>query len=215
VLGYGVLIANIVLRGDHAPADLPALAVFLSGAGRSLHDLGVTLFLVFVVRVFRPDEAWAKALAGGMLALLWGGVGFGAADGAFRYELDAVGRPAWWCEYAVIWSYSIWSAIEAFRYWGVMRRRVAIGLAEPLVANRFLLWGTGSVFSMLATWTASIPFFFVGDIETLAAITPAVRIVTALTGLVSVSCSLFAFMPPAWYRRTLEPMITPSVGAAR
>ena len=208
VLGYGVLIANLVLRGDTAPADVSALSVFLSGAGRILHDVGVTLFLVFVVRVFRPDEAWAKALAGGMLALLWGGVAVGAANGSFRYELEAVGRPAWWCEYAVIWTYSLWSMAESYRYWSAMRKRAAIGLADPVVANRFLLWGTASLFTSLATWTASIPYAYVGDIEAAAAITPAVRILTAIAGIGSVSCSLFAFLPPAWYTRRIEPLLT-------
>jgi hypothetical protein len=213
VLGYGVLIANLVLRADTAPADVSTLAVFLSGAGRILHDVGVTLFLVFVVRVFRPDEAWAKALAGAMLALLWGGVGLGAAAGAFRYELDAVGRPAWWCEYAVIWTYSLWSMAESFRYWGAMRRRAAIGLADPVVANRFLLWGTSSLLTALATWTASIPYAYVGDHAATAAITPAVRTLTAIAGIGSVSCSLFAFLPPAWYTRRIEPLLT-RAGAA-
>jgi hypothetical protein len=207
VLGYGVLIANIVQRGDRIGADATTLTVFLSGAGRLLHDFGVTLFLVFVVRVFRPEEAWAKALAGGMTALLWGGALWGGATGSFRYELQAVGKPAWWCEYAVIWTYAVWSMLEAYRYWGAMRRRVALGLAEPLVANRFFLWGTASLFSCLATWTASIPYAVVDDPERALAITPAVRILTALAGIGSVSCSLFAFLPPAWYRRKLEPLL--------
>ena len=213
VLGYGVLIANLIVRGTSPPEAAPALAVFLTGAGKSLHDFGVTLFLVFVVRVFRRDEAWAKALAGGMVALLWGGLVVGAINGSFRFELAAVGSLPWRCEYAVIWTYSIWSAVEAYRYWLAMRRRVAIGLADPLVANRFFLWGTGSIFTVLATWTASIPYAFVSDLETLTAITPAVRIATALAGLGSVSCSLFAFLPPAWYRSRIEPLLTRAAAA--
>jgi hypothetical protein len=208
VLGYGVLIANLMIRGDRTGADAPAFTVFLSGAGRILHDFGVTLFLLFVVRVFRPEEAWAKALQRGMLALLWGGVLWGGATGGFRNEIEAVGTPAWWCEYAVIWTYPVWSMTEAYRYWGAMRRRAAIGLAEPLVANRFFLWGTGSLFSCLAIWTASVPYAVIDDIELALAITPAIRIVTAIAGIGSVSCSLFAFLPPAWYRRKVEPLLT-------
>lgn len=213
VLGYGVLIANLVLRGTAAPEDVPGLAIFLSGAGKTLHDLGVTLFIVFVVRVFRPSTAWAGALAGVMVTLLWLGLGMGALSGSFRYEMAAVGSLPWWCEYAVIWTYPIWSLVEAYRYWGVMRRRVAIGLAEPAVANRFFLWGTSSLFTAVATWTASIPYAYIGDMQQAAAITPMVRILTALAGIVSVSCSLFAFMPPAWYRRRIEPLLTPSAAA--
>jgi len=215
VLGYGVLIANLVLRGTTPPAEAPALTVFLSGAGRTLHDFGVSLFLLFVLRVFRRDAGWAKALVAGMLALLWGGLVVGALNGAFRYELEAVGRPAWWCEYAVIWTYSIWSMVESYRYWGVMRRRVAIGLAEPLVANRFFLWGTGSLFTALATWTASIPYAYVGEMPAALEITPMIRVLTAIAGIGSVSCSLFAFLPPAWYRRLIEPLITRASAGSR
>jgi hypothetical protein len=213
VLGYGVLIANLVLRGTTPPEQAPALAVFLTGAGKILHDFGVTLFLVFVVRVFRRDEIWARVLAGGMTALLWGGLLVGAKNGSFRYDLAAIGSRAWWCEYAVIWTYSIWSAIEAYRYWLAMRRRITIGLADPLVANRFFLWGAGSTFTVLATWTASIPMLLVGDPERVVAVTPVVRIVTALAGLGSVSCSLFAFLPPAWYKRRIEPLLTRAAAA--
>jgi hypothetical protein len=214
VLGYGVLITNLVLRGTTPPEQVSFLSVFVTGAGRTLHAFGVTLFLVFVVHVFRRDEEWAKALGGFMLALLWGGLAYGAWNGSFRYEMAAVGQPGWWCEYAVIWTYSIWSAAESYRYWLAMRRRVAIGLADPLVANRFFLWGTGSVFTTCATWTASIPFLFVlSDPEAVAAITPPVRIVTAIAGIGSVSCSLFAFLPPAWYKRMIEPLLTRAAGA--
>jgi hypothetical protein len=34
-----------------------------------------------------------------------------------------------------------WSAFEAFRYHGLLRRRVRVGLARPEIANRFLLLG--------------------------------------------------------------------------
>jgi len=213
VLGYGVLIGNLVLRGTTPPEQVPALAVFLTGAGKTLHDLGVTLFLLFVVRVFRRDEVWAKALAGAMLALLWGGLVAGALGGSFRFELAAVGTLPWRAEYAVIWTYSIWNAVESYRYWLAMRKRVAIGLADPLVANRFFLWGTGSVFTIAATWSASIPYLFVTDPAKIAVITPAVRIVTAIAGIGSVSCSLFAFLPPAWYKRFIEPLLTRAAGA--
>jgi len=201
VLGYGVLIANFALRGGMqlAAKEVPPVAVALYGAGKLLHDLGVTLFLLFVVHVFRRDTRWAQALAGMLALLLWGGFALGAAKGSFRVE--QVGGPAWFCEYAVIWTYPLWNMIESYRYWGLLRRREALGLADPLVTDRFFLWGTGSLFSALAIWTASIPYAFMGDLARLTEITPAVRIVTAVLGLGSIGCSLFAFLPPTWYRR--------------
>ena len=38
---------------------------------------------------------------------------------------------------------SLWGAAESLRYFSMMRRRAKLGLADPLVTNRFLLWGLG------------------------------------------------------------------------
>ena len=97
----------------------------------------------------------------------------------------------------------VWVAFESFRWWGLMRRRRALGLAGALVTNRFLLWGLGSVFTAAATWTASVPYLYAADLARLEAITPVVRIATAFAGLASISCSYLAFLPPAWYRRRI------------
>ncbi len=203
VLGYGVLIAGLAIRGAGvlAPDEVPMAAVVLSGAGKLLHDLGVTFFLLFVVYVFRRQTRWAPILASALCALLWGGFAVGASEGSFRGQ--GIGHAAWYCEYLVIWSYPLWNMIESYRYWGLMRRRATIGLADPLVTNRFLLWGTGSLFTALATWIASLPVLFVDDPARMLELMPSIRIATAATGLVSVTCSLFAFLPPQWYRRRL------------
>lgn len=202
-LGYGLLIAAIVIRGTEpmAPADVPALSVALAAIGRTIHNVGVTLYLGFMVYVFRRSAGWAYALAGVAALLLWGGFLVGVGQGSLRNV--GVGGAAWFAEYVVIWGYPVWNAIESFRYYGLMRRRASLGLADPIVTNRFLLWGTGSVFAALAIWTASVPFVFASDVARLEAITPAIRIVTAILGVVSVSCSLLAFLPPTWYRRRI------------
>jgi len=204
VLGYGVLIAALLLRGEIAadPAAIPPLAVVLTGLGNAFHDAGVTLFLLFVIRVFRPEAGWARGLAGGALLLLWGGLLGVALQTGFR--ADPVGSAAWMCRYAVIWTYPLWILVEALRYWSLMRRRVAVGLADPAVANRFLLWGGGSLFTALAIWSASVPLLAMGDPELLRAVTPPARIATAIAGVISVTCSYLAFLPPAWYLRWIR-----------
>jgi hypothetical protein len=154
-----------------------------------------------MVYVFRRGATWAYVLAGGGAVLLWGGCLVGIAQGGLR--TGGVGSPAWFCEYVVIWTYPVWNAIESFRYYGLMRRRTSLGLADPIVTNRFLLWGTGSVFAALAVWTASIPFAFMSDAPRLLAILPTIQTVTAILGVISVSCSLLAFLPPTWYRRRI------------
>jgi hypothetical protein len=203
VLGYGVLIASQIVRLQAAPA-IPDVAISLSAVGKVLHDLGVVFFLLFVLKVFRPTERWARALAGGAALLLWVGVSWGMSIGSLRVE--PVGSVPWLCEYVVIWSYPLWLTAESLRYWRLMRRRSALGLANPLVTNRFVLWGIGSLFTAVAIWTASAPFFFIDRPELMQALAPTIHLATATAGLVSISCSYLAFLPPAWYRRIVAPV---------
>lgn len=213
-LGYGLLIAGAILRGATPVdvADTPMLVVVVSAVGRTIHDLGVTLYLAFVVYVFRRNATWAYVLAAVAAALLWGGFLYGVSQGSLR-DGGGVGSLAWLSEHVVIWGYPIWNAIESFRYYGLMRRRASLGLADPIVTNRFLLWGSGSVFAALAIWTASIPFFFSGDAARLAAIMPGVQVVVAILGVISVACSLLAFLPPTWYRRRILALGATPAGA--
>jgi hypothetical protein len=41
----------------------------------------------------------------------------------------------------------VWMAVEALHYHGRMRRRMALGLADATVTDRFLLWGAGAAAS--------------------------------------------------------------------
>lgn len=197
VLGYGVLIVGMILRSTLGSDPVPTSLVVLTGFGKVSHDLGVSLFLVFAVSVFRPREAWARILAGAAMLLIWTGLVWGAVQGSFR--VDNTLSAAWWCEYAVIWTYSLWLVFESYRYWRLMRRRAELGLADPMVTNRFLLWGTGSLFTFLATGIASIPFVLVGSPERMADLAPPIYVATAITGVCSISCSYLAFLPPAWF----------------
>lgn len=203
VLGYGVLIVGLILRGGRLDAeDVPFAAVVLTGIGRSLHNVGVTFFFLFILKVFRSGQTWAWLVAGVALLVHWGGFAWGAAAGSFR--LEVVGSVAWLCEYVVVWAYPLWLALESFRYWSLMRRRKALGFADPMVTNRFALWGTGSLWSALAIWTASVPFFLVDQPEVWASVAPVIHIATAAAGLASITCSYLAFLPPAWYARRIQ-----------
>ena len=197
VSGYGLLIVALIVRSTLESDVVPTSLVLLTAVGRISHDLGVSLFLVFVVSVFRPGAAWARALAGAAMLLLWTGLIWGAAGGSFR--VDNTGTPAWWCEYAIIWTYSLWLVFESSRYWILMRKRTALGLSDPLVTSRFLLWGCGSFFTFLATAIASVPFVLLGNSERMVALAPTIYVATAIAGVCSISCSYLAFLPPAWF----------------
>jgi hypothetical protein len=201
VLGYGTLIVASVLRGDTNLVAKTFSERALYGAGTILHDAGVTMVILFVLTVFRAGQRPAQALAAALLVALWGGMLGTELENGFRDP--GIGNGFWWVRYAVIWSYPLWTTVESYRYYALMRRRMAVGLADPLVANRFWLWGTGALGTALATWTASIPYFLASQPELALAWTPAIRVATATVGLATVGLYALTFFPPAAYRRWL------------
>jgi len=148
VLGY---IATILGNpGTAGLSEVMAYRVMISGIG--LISIGVALTYLFVWKVFRPEATWARALFwAACVALLITIVPISgdAGAGVEVNLLTAVGD-------LVRFGGGAWGAWESLRYYGLMRKRVRLGLAEPAVANRFLLWGiaslsTGSIFLITST----------------------------------------------------------------
>jgi hypothetical protein len=108
---------------------------------------GMGCLYVFTWRTFRRDDAWARTLVRVVAAVMLAGyVGIGASG---DFTLRLVPGVAYWITWAARTSVFLWLLIESFRYWGMQRRRLQLGLADPLVANRFLLWGTWSTVMFL------------------------------------------------------------------
>jgi hypothetical protein len=163
---------------------------------------GTVGFLVaFAWRVFRPVSPWARCFALGLLGgNLVAGVAIVASGAAL--PTGALGMLAVLARSAAL----LWLFAESTVFASRMRRRVALGLAEPLVANRFLLW---------SIWTgalALIPLFVLalrsaGALEvpapgeTLSAAARAALAVVGMGGAVAVGAGWLAFFPPAAYRR--------------
>jgi len=193
VLGY---IASMVSAG--APGLSPDLASILTLAGIGLISVGVSLNYLFVWKVFRPDSGWAQALfwvATGVLAITVIPLsGYAAPSAATQINpLTVLGD-------ATRIGAGVWGAFESLRYYTIMRRRLRIGLAEPAVTNRFLLWG-------IATLTTSGIFFATSALVRLhfepqeGALTPELLIVVSLSTLGVATAQWLAFLPPAFYRR--------------
>ncbi len=102
----------------------------------TLCDFGFVATVGFVWVVFRRQERWAQA-SSLLLALAFATMPFVnhfvAWEGGVPSAL--VGRSV-----LRTLCYS-WAALESLHYARLMRRRVFFGLAEPLVADRFSLWG--------------------------------------------------------------------------
>jgi len=126
-----------------------AVTRLLNGAFFVSSTLGVSCLLVFTQRTFRPDSGRARAfVACDVLAMALGTLALGLSEG---FQVRVVNGPAYWVVFLGRLAAWAWVAGEAIVYWIKQRRRLALGLADPIVANRFLLWGVwGVVVTVLA-----------------------------------------------------------------
>ena len=96
-----------------------------------------------------------------------------------------------------------WNAFDALRYWRAMRRREAIGLADPLLTNRFLLWaiGTGTAGTGILVGAIASVFLQI-DIRSGSFVFASY----AVHGVLAAIAFWLAFKPPRFYVRWIEGM---------
>ncbi len=195
VLVYGgmgdprLAVAEPVARGLLAFAVL-AMAI---GAGAAY---------VFTWKTFQPDRTWAGAIVVAGCACLALGYAIEAVFEGFAPVMFA--GPGHWIGWAGRTTAVLGIAFESFRYWRMLRRRLRLGLADPVVTNRFLLW---------AVWAACATLNYVADLasrtlywliydtiqpvpEYLATLVAPSIAVTMLLGAVS-AVTLFDLLPDA------------------
>ena len=163
----------------------------------------IALF-VFTRTVFRPTERWALALARvGTVASAGVFVGVLLDGGLASEEADSVLL----ANALRTVSYG-WCFLEALRYWKMMRRRMAMGIAEPAVANRFGLWcvWTGGL-------TGSLAFVLLGRLvgrlieagpEALPIAIPIAQGAILIGMLTSAIAIWLSFFPPSRYLDWIE-----------
>jgi hypothetical protein len=199
ILGVGPVGFAFVLLGQWTHEALPALSRTALGASLLANMGGTFATAVFNWHVYRPHQSRLRLLVmalGALLvaALLWeahltGFVELMATSGGYRVSSLAT---------TVV---MLWGSGESLNYYAMMRRRTRLGLADPMVTNRFLLWGLGigaagigcviSVSAQLATGQHMMQI-------------PWVTASNSLHGFTAALLMWVAFLPPAFYRRFIE-----------
>jgi hypothetical protein len=92
-------------------------------------------------------------------------------------------------------------AAESLRYHGLLRRRLALGLTDPVVVNRFLVWGVGAA-ATCAMVTLLLGLYLNGMTAMKNSLVASV-VITA-SGLLFAVVPCLTFAPPGAYLRWVE-----------
>lgn len=177
----------------------PALTVAVLAASQLAIAGGAVSAYLFNWTVFRPDAAWARALVAAAAAVF--AIAFFARLATGGYVLPM--RLDLWTQLSSfnVIACLLWGSAESLRYHGLMRRRARLGLADPVLTNRFLLWGLGIGSAGVGSLVGNVVMMVRGTVmQELDGLT----LSNSLFGLASAVLMWIAFLPPASYRRWLE-----------
>jgi hypothetical protein len=175
----------------------------LTVLGLGIECIGHMSLVLFSWRVFHRESRWAAVWALALCLFIAGAlVGEVVSGQHLRYsDMQPISGPFLPLALAARATAPAWMAIECFRFHAKLRRRLAIGLAEPLVVQRVLLWGIGIGASAIAYAGTVLHRLVYGT--GLRAHDWALSSVSLLATVTAV-CLGLAFFPPAPYRRWVE-----------
>lgn len=176
------------------------LSAPLLGSAMLSLALGSTSLAVFNWHVFHRTESWVRNAVAAVAIVLLGLFAAEAWTGQFRVKMHSM-SPFFASMQLMRSSLLLWSVYESLRYWRMMRRRVALGLADRLVTHRIALWGVGMLGALVGNLFTIYSF---GRGAGVIQVGSAANLVPATAGMIAAICLFFGFMPPAFYRRWLE-----------
>jgi hypothetical protein len=191
-LGY-----PLIMTARMAVRLAPPTRVSVMAFAVVLMAVGMLAVGVFTWQVFRPAKRWPLGVIVGAavsmlacMALQASGPGFEAA----AFYNQGLGFRLFLLHSALA---SGWGAAESLLAWSRLSRRLRLGLADPVVTERVLLWAVASLASATISATSTIAGFLGVNF----AATTFGAAVTAPLGLISAGAMWLEFLPPAAYLR--------------
>jgi hypothetical protein len=197
-LSQPALLAQQVL-GEETSLGLRMGIVVLRVAAFYVTLVGLSLF---TWRVFGAESRWRQALAAGMVmaGMISGGMSISAAwlNLSANAPVPLYGRIGMLPHFVLSFG---WVSLESLRYYALMRKRRALGLADPVVTNRFFVWGAGEGVVSLVTLALLAAMLRRGEI---LASDPFVSWFVTAAGLVNALVWWLTFAPPAAYLQRIR-----------
>jgi hypothetical protein len=196
VLGIGPVGFGFMTIGELCRAGAPELGRVLIGTGLAAMSGGCAAKYLFNWRVYHPQSRALQPLVGLACLLLLVCLAWEYQATGFRTLAEP--GASYFLRIGLQVGCLLWGSGEALRYWDRMRRRVRLSLADPVVSNRFLLWGLGAGAAGIGTavggfaqwWTRLPPTEL-----------PWAMVSSSMHGLVAAIALWLAFVPSARYTR--------------
>jgi len=189
--GYSSFSALAVVRQSGGDPHLIKLLTLL---GLGFTAIGALCNGIGSWRIFRVGNRWPWALVGTLAALMM--IAFvGLARGT-------PGVPSDWIWVGLLSACAIyaWTTAEALLLSGMLRRRAALGLADPQITSRVFQWAIAGGAVVVVILSAFLTRVVLG----LGARPPSLATFQSLCGLGAAGAIWIGFFPPAAYRRWVD-----------
>ena len=196
VLGIGPIGFGLIMLAAAAGASKPDAPSLLAGFSALAVGGGAAAKAIFNWKIYHPSSRAVAAVSLVSIALLVVAIVGDARSTGFAPA--AWMQPGWMLvRQSVQIGVLLWGSGEALRWWLRMRRRLRIGIADPLVANRFLLWGIGAGMAGSGSLIGMLVGLVYGQAMNEL---PLLTLVLSLCGLVSAVALWLAFAAPEWWK---------------
>lgn len=195
-IGYPLLVASAQITANDPAAARPYFY-----AGTALAGVSAVLLVAFWRRVYQPGSTAARGAIYAFAVAIYASlamIAVSAVPGAsvtttrwYLVNLACQGVP-----YAL-------NAFSGGRLYGALRRRVPLGLEEPLVANRVALWALGAA-AIAGQYVYVIARLVIAGPDAKVGAAGPDTIVISTLGLVCGVAMFLAFFPNASYRDWVE-----------
>ncbi len=192
-VGFSLILVSNVMLKTHYEWREPLLFW-----GLLIVNAGLVANLAFVRLVFRPQAGWAVAV---LVALALAIFGSWLYDGLIQQSImPTPDHVSPWIGHGGRALIYVWGTAEGFLYYAKLKRRLGLGLADPVITNRFLLWSVGNTGALAITVVAELLWVFGRSREW----TEAFIAVYAALGLVTACANWIIFFPPPAYLSWLQ-----------
>ncbi len=167
-------------------------------ASEALTQMGIVCMYAFTQRVFRPRVGWARAIVvAAAIALATCLIGAARRFVAAPPDaLSVVAAGGWMLACQILYGGAFaWSAAEGLHQFVASRRRLALGLADPLVTDRFRLFAIYGIASTGISIANAVAVVLGLDIS----VSLLVLLPLALLAPIAAGAMYLAILPPSWY----------------